>query len=540
MKEVSLPKEITAQSRYEALTTDREPYLRRGRQCAALTIPAILPEQGHSSSVDLPTPYQSVGARGVRTLASKLLLSLFPTIPFFNYKVEDQTLEEVGTQRGEIEKALARRERAVVAEVDTSLFRPIAFQTFLHLVVTGNICVYVPPNPKERARAYRIDQYVCRRDPTGALLELVIHEKVDLASLPQEYRVQILKLDEYKNRTPNDMSPAEVNMYTHVYLDEQTSRWVVYQEAGRLRLPGGGTYIPEEMPFMVLRLSTQPGEHYGRSYVEEYLGDLDSLEALTEVLVEGSAAAARIVYLVDPGGTTSMKVVANAKNGAVVSGRADDVTVMQAQKQQDLQVARAQAEEIGKRLASAFLMHGSVQRAGERVTAEEIRFMASELDDALGGVYTLLAVELQLPSVRLFEKRMEKRLKVPPLPKDMVKPVIITGLQAIGRGHDQRNLQLFTQEIVQVLGPEIVMQYMNPGEYIKRSAASYSIDTNGLVPSDEEMAQRQQQAQMMQMLQQFGPEILKQAGGMGNTALKATMESTPEDVEKAAQASGAQ
>lgn len=530
---VSLPKEVTAKSRYESLITFREPFLRRARECAALTIPAILPDQGHTSSSELPTPYQSVGARGVRTMASKLLLSLFPTIPFFNYKIEDQVIEDVGEKRGEIEKGLSGRERAVTSELEHALFRPVAFQAFLHLLVTGNIIVHVPRDPNQRARAFRLDQFVCRRDTMGSLLEIVIEEKIDVAALPEQYRAEVLKLDMFKNREPNDMSRAEIEMYTHVYFDELTKRWIVYQEVAGLRLPGAGSFKPEEMEFLVLGLSRQPGEDYARSYVEEFLGDLDSLEALTETLVEGSAAAARILFLVDPAGVTNMKVVATAPNGAVKSGKADDVTVVQSQKQQDLSVARAQAEEIAKRLASAFLMHGSVQRAGERVTAEEIRFMASELDDALGGVYTLLAAEFQLPCVRLFEKRMEKRLKVPPLPTNMVKVVIVTGLQAIGRGHDQRNLQLFLQEVVQVLGPEVAMQYLKPEEFIKRAAAAYGIDTNGLIPDEEELMQRQQMAQMQQLIQQLGPNAINQLGGMGNTALKSTMESSPEDIQAA-------
>ena len=73
--------------------------------------------------------------------------------------------------------------------------------------------------------------------------------------------------------------------------------------------------------------------------------------------------------------------------------------------------------------------------------------MASELDDGLGGDYTLLAADYQLPSVRL-ERRMEKRLGGIKLPVDMIQVVIVTGLEAIGRGHDQRDLQAFVKEII--------------------------------------------------------------------------------------------
>ena len=58
--------------------------------------------------------------------------------------------------------------------------------------------------------------------------------------------------------------------------------------------------------------------------------------------------------------------------------------------------------------------------------------MASELDDGLGGVYTLLSADYQLPSVRL-ERRMEKRLGVIKLAVDVVQVVIVTGIEAIGR-----------------------------------------------------------------------------------------------------------
>lgn len=521
-EQIALSPEITASGRYSKLEQDRNQFLVRARECALLTVPAIMPPQGFSSTSSLTTPYQSLGARGVRTLASKLLLTLFPSMPFFQYKVDDQTLADMGAKRGEFEKALSARERATATELDTSLFRPTSFTLLQHLLVTGNACAYVPEDPEERSKLYRLDQYVARRDPSGNLLELVIKEPVEFASLPPEIQA-ILKSKVESD--PKKLEETPVDLYTHVYWDTEAQKWIVYQEAFDMRLDGTqGTYLKGELPFLVPRLVAQPNEHYGRSYVEEYLGDLDSLEALSETLVEGSAASARVVFMVNPAGVTQLKVVANAKNGDVVSGDANDVAAMQVQKASDLSVAKQQAEEIAGRLAHAFLLHTAIQRSGERVTAEEIRYMASELDDALGGVYTLLAAELQLPAVRLFEKRMEKRLKVAKIDLKGIKPVVVAGLEAIGRGHDLRNLQAFVKEIVGVLGPEIAMKYLNPAELISRSAAAYGIDPQGLIASEEQIAQAEQQAQMMQMVQTLGPEGVKQMGGMANTAMKAQME----------------
>jgi hypothetical protein len=523
MAEVALDTTVSAEARYTKLEMDRQGFLTRARDCAKLTIPAILPPQGFSATSQLPTPYQSLGARGARNLASKLNLSLFPAIPFFNYRIDDRTLAELGAKRGEMEDALSSRERSVALELDTCVFRPASFLVTLHLIVTGNVIVRVPRDQEAKAQVFRLDQYVVRRDAAGKLLEFIIQEKTDLNSLPEAIRPTVVaSMTTGAEEGTLTLEDRPVALYTHGYWDPKAAKWVVYQEAAKVRIPGTeGTYKPDELEYLVLRFSYQPGEHYGRSYVEEYLGDLDSLEALSETLVEGSAASARIVFLVRPGGVTQLKVVAEARNGAVVSGDAEDVSTLQAQKQADLQVAKAQAEEIAARLSYAFLLHSSIQRTGERVTAEEIRYMASELDDALGGVYTLLAAEYQLPAVRLFELRMEKRLGVQKLPSDLVRPVVVTGLDAIGRGHDQKNLRAFVQEIIATLGPEIAMKFINIVELIKRAAASYGIDTKDLLKSEEQIAQEQQQQMMLALASQGVGPAVNQLGGMGNTMLKA-------------------
>jgi hypothetical protein len=163
----------------------------------------------------------------------------------------------------------------------------------------------------------------------------------------------------------------------------------------------------------------------------------------------------------------------------------------------------------------AFLMNSSVQRNAERVTAEEVRFMASELEDALGGVYSILSQEFQLPLVHRLMDRMTKAKKLPPLPKGVVKPAIVTGLEALGRGHDL-NKYLMMLKALQPLGEQVLAQYMNPGDYISRIATSLGIDPAGLVKSQQEIDQQMQQMQQQQMMQ-MGGEL---AGKLGPSVIK--------------------
>jgi hypothetical protein len=245
------------------------------------------------------------------------------------------------------------------------------------------------------------------------------------------------------------------------------------------------------------------GEDYARSYVEEYLGDLFSLEGLSKSLVFGAAIAAKIVHLVSPNSVTSADDLNEAESGDYIVGKKDDVTTLQLEKYADFNFVTQQASTLERRLGLAFLMNSSVQRDGERVTAEEIRYMAGELEQSLGGIYTSLAQSFQKPLVVKRMARLQKQGKLPPLPEGAVKVTITTGVEGLGRNADLQKLDILFKDVSQ-LG-DTGLQYLNFSDYLKRRAASLGIDAKGLVYTDEEIAEKQQQAQMAQMRQDVAP-----------------------------------
>ena len=84
----------------------------------------------------------------------------------------------------------------------------------------------------------------------------------------------------------------------------------------------------------------------------------------------------------------------------------------------------------------------------------------------------------------------------------MVRPQIVAGVNALGRGQDQQSLVQFAQTLAQTMGPEIMAKFLDPGEYVKRLAAAQGIDVLNLVKTPETMAQERQQQQQQQMQQQ--------------------------------------
>ena len=69
----------TAAQRYEQLRVDRNSPLMRARDCSKVTIPGLIEDENYGDAGRLPTPYQSLGARGVGHMTSKLAVTLFPT-----------------------------------------------------------------------------------------------------------------------------------------------------------------------------------------------------------------------------------------------------------------------------------------------------------------------------------------------------------------------------------------------------------------------------------------------------------------------------
>jgi hypothetical protein len=510
----------TAAGRYSELSTSRSPYLERGRDSAKLTIPALLPPQGTGGSTELHKPYQSMGADGVNNLAGKLLLALFPpNQSFFRLVVPDSVLSELGAGAGaqikqQLEEGLARVESEVQKEVETSAVRVSLGELIRHLIVTGNACLQVLPTGK--LKVTRLDRYVVKRDPTGEVVEAIIHERAATAALPKDFLAALKRRDEYRRANAQSF----VDIYT--WLRRDGDMFLIHQEVAGKPVPGSeGSYPVTSCPFLFLRWTKMDGEDYGRSHSDDNFGDLRSLEGLSAAIVEGSSAAAKLLFLVDPMGMTTMDTIANAPNLAIRSGRGADVSTIKTDKASDFAVALSTIQNIERRLSRSYLMTSSIQRNAERVTAEEIRLLAGELEDALGGVYALLSQELQFPYVQAVMAYLTRAKRIPALPKN-VKPVIITGLSALGRNHELNRLMMFARATNELLGPGAAARYLKVPAALSTVALSVGLAPAEYVRTEEEVAKEVAAERQQALSEKLGPEVIRARASMSNPNQEAT------------------
>lgn len=469
-----------------------------------------MPEEGKNGQ-GLPFTNQSVGAEGVNTLSSKLVLTLLPSdAPFFrlepSYSLDDGEDIDEAVKR-DLDKGLSKVERTIHRSIAATKDRVALEEALKHVVISGNVLLHI--NSDDNAmRCFHLDRYVIERDGSGNVLEIITHEKIAFAILPQEIKDAVLSSKEFIN---SDKKPdKDVDIYTHVRREKDI--WHVHQETCGIEIDDTrGTYPLDACPWIPIAFNRISGEDYGRGHVEEYYGDLYTYDALSEAIAQGSAACAKVLFLVAPNGTTRAEDLAKADNLDFVAGTRKDVETLQVEKHADLRVAKEYLMEIEKRLSRAFILHSAIQRNGERVTAEEIRVLTRDLDAALGGKYSLLAAEFQLPYLNCKIRQLEQQRKIPYLDRDLVSPLIITGIEAIGRGNDRDKLLELVQGLRNGLG-EKGLERLNVGEFTKRYCAALGIDSDGLIITDDEMTQAQEEQQTQHNIDTLGAPAMNNIG----------------------------
>lgn len=491
----------TSKQKFSKLDADRSAVLDRARECSKLTIPSVVTDSGHTESDDLATPYQAVGSRLVHNLASKLLLALLPpNTSFFrlvpNQAVADQLKQQQGA-KDQLETNLVALEQEMMRQIEREALRVPVFEACKSLIIGGNALLY---KTETGIKSYKMANYVVSRDYSGNPVEIITRESVTRDTLPPDILTQLAN-------DPEIADSSKVTIYTRAIYKEGV--WYEFQEVEEILVDGSEAQYKDakELPFIPLRWTSINGESYGRGLVEQYLGDFRSLEGLYQLLMESSAVMSRVLFGKRAGSTVDIDDINEAENGICILGDLEnDITTLRVDKGADLQVPMNMVQDLIRRLEQAFLVASSAARDSERTTATEIRYMAADLEKSLGGVYSILSLELQRPLAYLLLKQAQANVEA--LGIEMV---IVTGIEALGRNVELDKIRQFNQLIQELGSPEIILSRLNVGVYIEKIANSLALDVSNLIKSEQQIQQEQAQAQQQQLMQQ-GASNLVDAG----------------------------
>ena len=466
--------EISAQEYYKEGESDRKPYEDRAKLLAKLTVPYLIREDSDTGTTAMmDSNAQSYGGQLVNTLRAKMGMALLPpSTSSFRLKPNAEELAAL-TQGSPDNKAIIGQQLSSVtnninAEIEVQQIRSSVFDLVSQLIVVGS-CI-AEKVKKKGLILHTLQSYVVTLDNQGVPTRMCFVETLD--ELPSGIE-------------PKD-EQEEYTLYTMAYKEIGGDSWTVFQEIEGERVGSESTYKTyDDLPFRYLGWVWMSGDSYHRPYAEDYFKDLEQLDKLAKLLTDGALIAAKqLIFVNQRGGRTRKDDVAQSANGDVVDGSAEDVTSFKNEKNFDFQMPMEREQNIQKRLASAFLMNESVTRDAERVTAEEIQFMAKELEtSSLSGIYSKLSLLLSRWLVTQVMKELGIKF-------DSVEVEIITGLDAIGRSQEAGKLDMVLRRAAELE----LRHWFKDEELLARYTAYEGVDTTGLIKTPNEVQQEQKAA----------------------------------------------
>lgn len=477
-------------SEFDVLNNARSSSLERKRECAGLVLPSLLPEAGHNESTDYMVPYSSSPARMVAALASKIISTVVPlnNLQYFEIAIDDNVQQDLDPT--ELIKKLAAKQAGLVTKLNNTNIRQALYLAVQHLIVNGDalLCMY----DTGAFQVHRIDNYVVERYGDGTVHKIILREWVNRRALPED-------LKGFAEATDNVVGAYK---WEPVFLKieyDGTNKWKWNKEF-RNKSAGSGTW--DVLPYWALRWKSGTGENYGTSLCEENIGDLRVLQGISKAIIDGIAINSEFRWGIDPSGITEPQDIEDTENCSFVPARQQDMFPIQAGNFVQVEQMAGYKSAIERSLARVFLMETEVQPQQERVTATQIRSISNELQMALTGVLPMLNQEMMQPVIR---RKMYLEAKTDPELAEIFKMIdvdvfsvkIRTGLEALGREVENSQMGQILSQVLQ-LPPEAQKVFNWPG-VVLRWLASTGINTNGMVFTAEEVAQRDQQAMEQQM-----------------------------------------
>lgn len=472
----------TAEAMWARMGAERSNLMLQVESYASMTLPKIcLPSGVTTENATFTNEYQSIGAQAVNHLANKLMIAMFaPSRPSFRLVPTDALREQLvaaGVDEEDISPVLAEAERSSSRELDARGQRPKLYSACKHLIVTGNVLMHTP---KEGIRILGMRYWCVKRDVNGQLHTLIKRECIKADELDPE-------LQQYADSAQAD---TEVNLYTIVRRNGkkfEEEQWV-----GQNKLPPqySSSYTADDNPWHVLTWDLGDDSDYATGLVGEYAADFERITAMSEAVSDASILGLDVRYLVDATASTSVEDLQRGKPGDYIPGRKGDIEAVTGGNPQMLAAADTVLQRYEKRIAQAFILHSAIVRSAERVTAEEIRMVAQELESSLGGVYSALAGTMQTAVA----KWLLKAVKLP-FDSKLLNIAIVTGLDALSRNGDlealQRGLEILAR--VAALPPDLQAR-LKMDKLASKVGQGVGYDLSSVLMSDEEFQQAQTQA----------------------------------------------
>jgi len=448
---------------WSGMDAEKGDLVSRSENYGLWTIPSITMDTTEHDEGEAPEGHVVVGSRLVNHLSNRIADTMFPhDRPFYTYALTPESQlaleKEIGADNSGKMNDIIRQSTAKVEEVGMRLmkmtaYRPMAVMTLKHMIITGNAMI-----KRQRSNArivYGIRDYCVRRDIEGSMTEALLKDNKRFGNL--KVGVQEVLRSARADYTEDSL----VVLYSHYKLMAD-GRWQFQQAADNVMLAAPQFFVEKDLPILPLTWSLAKGENYGRGLVEDNAIAFHNLNVLTEALIDLMGIMADLKFLVKPGSMLDVEILNASARGSYHVGNEGDITVPEIVSRGDIVVIADSISKWERELSQAFLLNSASTRDAERVTAEEIRVNARELESAYGGLYSKLALEWQQSEADYVTNKIDFQKHLGAQAK-LFEVVVVTGLESLSREGQLDALRLALADL-QMLDtvPEEIRAVINP------------------------------------------------------------------------------
>jgi hypothetical protein len=493
---------------WEQMNANRSSLMLRCETLSSLTLPHICMPMGMThENYNLTNDYSSLGAQAAIHLVNKLHLTLFrPGVPFFRMKPDKKGQKELqvnGMDEKSLAQPLSKVELAAVRELDNSGQRPKLNTCLEHLVVTGNVLLITE---EDHFRVMGLRYFCVKRNYKGEWIRLVVREEICADELDESV---IPYVRGYQ---------AETKVCLYKVLVRAGKKITMTQWVDDVQLPDefGGSWPIHKCPYNVCTWMLPDESDYGIGLVQQYWGDLEVISNLAQSVAEGAQVGTEMRWAVDPTSTTKASDLNKSKNGDFIPARKDDITPVYGGNPEAINTSDALLQRYERRVAAGFLMQSATTRNAERVTAEEVRMQALELETAYGGTYSAIARDLQGPVALWCLARSGN-----PIEGTGLEASVITGLDALTRNAELESLRAALSDMGMIAqlpeGLQLRLKWEPLAAFV---GAGRGTDLKPFVMTDAEFAKQQRQEQQARVAEQAamdGGKAAAQVTAQGTT-----------------------
>lgn len=487
---------------WTTMTAAKGNILERCRLYASWTIPSLCEYEGQSDSDEQLKSSVVGGAQLVNHLANRIVDTMFPTDrPFFTLPLTPKADRALDKEHGgdevakgkailAIKKATSRVETDAMRNLNLTAYRPVAVEAIKHAIVTGGAVIH---RDEDGTRSvYGIQDYCSSRDLRGRLLKVLLRDTKLYQDLDDETKADLETAHPGRYK---DESEVEIfTMYQRV-----GDLWHSKQGADNVLLSGTeDTYRDKDFPCLDLTWNLARGDNYPRGLVEDHSPTFHNVNVVTEAVIDLIGIAADIKFLVNPGSVLDISELNASERGSYHLGTKDDITSPEFKQRAELEVMRSQVSEWFRMLSQAFLLNSGTVRDAERVTAEEIRAYARELESAFGGLYSKLALSWQ-------QREAEYLIATLNLGDYALKEfdvVVATGLESLSREGQLDALRMAISDLAMLDAvPEDIRGVLDARAFTEFVFTNRGVMLAQFVLSQEQLAAKNEQAQQQQQQQ---------------------------------------